>query len=373
MKGHPGAVRVYEDAMSAAGENGFLFEQALACEGLGKIFKARGEEKRAEAHFSKAIRLCRKWGLKWRHGLFDLGIKERLVSKETCAGQKNRAVIPVESRTTTEPRTRGPATEEIIDDLLRTLKDLSGATAIHAAHQQAQFWKSLVYIDESGIHRPATFVQLPEKMISFASATGEVIQADMDSIEEQVLDTVYFWRRRPASVMVIPGKERNAVYLENFENIPDKETLLQPAEQILAYLGPNPAAVALDEDSNPADEQQLRDHCQILQAHMINQKAYQNPSLSLAGLAKEVKMPQRTITDALNSCLGQNFKYFVNSYRIEAVKQALADPALSHKTILDIAYALGFNSKSTFNGVFKNMVGTTPSNYRDALTRKKMN
>ncbi len=366
MKGDPKAVGVYQDAMSAAKENGFLFEQALACEGLGKIFKESGDEKEAEAHFSKAIRLCRKWGLRWRHGLFDSGAKERRVSKETFSGQKNRAVmvIPVESRTTTEPRTRGPATERMIDDRLRTLKDLSGATAIHAAHQQAQFWKSLVYIDESGIHRPATFVSLPEKMISFASTTGEVIQADVDSIEEQLLDTAYFWKRRPSSVMVIPGKARNAVYIENFETIPDKETLIQQAEQILDQLRPNPAATAPAGGANPADEQQLRDQCRILQAYMINQKAYRNPSLSLAGLAKKVKMPQRTITDALNSCLGQNFKNFVNSYRIEAVKQALGDPALSHKTILDIAYAQGFNSKSTFNGAFKIMVGMTPSDYR---------
>lgn len=373
MKGNPKAVEVYEDAMSAAKENGFLFEQALACEGLGKVFKERGDEKRAEAHFSESIRLCRKWGLKWRHGLFDPGVEERPISKETFSGQQNRAVIPVESRATTGPLTGVPAIEGMIDDLLRTLKALSGATAIHAAHQRAQFWKSIVYIDEGGIHRPATFVPLPEKMISFASTTGEVIQADVDSIEEELLDTDYFWRRRPSSVMVIPGKERNAVYIENFETIPDKETLIRQAEQILAQLGPNPAAASPAEGANPADEQQLRDQCRILQAYMINQQAFRNPSLSLAGLAKEVKMPQRTITDALNSSLGQNFKYFVNSYRIEAVKQALADPALSHKTILDIAFALGFNSKSTFNGVFKNIMGMTPSNYRDTLMRKEMN
>jgi len=368
MKGHPGAVGVYEDAMSAAEENGFLFEQALACEGLGKVFKARGDEKRAEAHFSEAIRLCRKWGLKWRHGLFDPGRKERPVSEETFSGQQNRAVIPVESRTPTGPLTGEPATQGMIDDHLRTLKELSGASAIHAAHQQAQFWKSLVYIDEGGIHRPATFVPLPEKMISFASTTGEVIQADVESIEEQLLDTAYFWERRPSSVMVIPGKERNAVYLENFDTLPDKEELIQQAQQLLALLGPNPAAAAPAGGADPAEEQQLRDQCRILQAYMIDRKAYRNPSLSLAGVAEAVKMSQRAITDALNSCLGQNFKNFVNSYRIEAVKQALADPTLSHKTILEIAYSRGFNSKSTFNGVFKSMVGTTPSNYRDALT-----
>jgi AraC-like DNA-binding protein len=373
MKGSPGAVDAYQDAVSAAKENGFLFEQALACEGLGKVFKKSGDEKKAGDYLGEAVRLYRKWGLKWRHGLFDIGTKERPEPEETFTGQENRVVIPAQSQGLTEPQIGVPAAERMIDHLLINLKDLSGAAVIHAAHQQAQFWKSLVYIDESGIHRPATFVPLPGKMISFASATGEVVQADVYSIEEQLLDTAYFLSRRPSSVMVIPGKERNAVYIENYETIPDRERFIQQAEQVLSLLEPNPAAGGLAGGIRPEDEQQLTDQCRILQKYMINQKAYQNPSLSLAGLAKEVRMPKRTITDALNTCLGQNFKNFVNSYRIEAVKQAFGDPAFGHNTILEIAFAMGFNSKSAFNDVFKSMVGTTPSDYRDRLTRKEMN
>lgn len=45
----------------------------------------------------------------------------------------------------------------------------------------------------------------------------------------------------------------------------------------------------------------------------------------------------------------------------------MIDPENREKTILEIAYAQGFNSKSTFNDVFRQNVGMTPSRFRDGL------
>jgi AraC-like DNA-binding protein len=120
-------------------------------------------------------------------------------------------------------------------------------------------------------------------------------------------------------------------------------------------------------DTGLTDGQKLREQFKILQEYMQDQRAFRKTTLSLADLADAVGMSQRAATRAINYCLGQNFHTFVNSYRVEAVKQALAGGAHKDKTILEIAYSQGFSSKSTFNDVFKKMVGTTPSEFRDGL------
>lgn len=61
--------------------------------------------------------------------------------------------------------------------------------------------------------------------------------------------------------------------------------------------------------------------------------------------------------------IGKNFFQFVNSYRIEAVKKILLEPKLKY-SIEAIGYECGFNSKSSFYTVFKNLTGETPVAFR---------
>ncbi len=58
----------------------------------------------------------------------------------------------------------------------------------------------------------------------------------------------------------------------------------------------------------------------------------------------------------------------MNEYRIEEVKRRMVDPAYKHLTILAIAYDAGFNSKSSFNTIFKQKTGQTPSEYLRSVT-----
>jgi len=53
----------------------------------------------------------------------------------------------------------------------------------------------------------------------------------------------------------------------------------------------------------------------------------------------------------------------VNDYRIEEVKIKLANFKNQSFTILALAFDSGFNSKSSFNNIFKKSTGVTPSQY----------
>ena len=60
-----------------------------------------------------------------------------------------------------------------------------------------------------------------------------------------------------------------------------------------------------------------------------------------------------------------NFNELINKYRIEKAAKII-DDSNGDAVIIDIAYSVGFNSKSTFNKAFKKFINMTPSDY---LTR----
>ncbi|MET4733155.1 AraC-like DNA-binding protein [Thalassospira sp. MBR-102] len=89
-----------------------------------------------------------------------------------------------------------------------------------------------------------------------------------------------------------------------------------------------------------------------------------DPLLTMPKLASAVGATPNQLSFVLNRHLSQSFFEFVNTVRIEeAVRLLLAEP---NRPVLDIAMAVGFNSKSTFNLAFRRVTGTTPSKYRVA-------
>ncbi|SEJ58458.1 AraC-type DNA-binding protein [Dyadobacter sp. SG02] len=85
--------------------------------------------------------------------------------------------------------------------------------------------------------------------------------------------------------------------------------------------------------------------------------------LTLDDLAAHLGLPPRYISYLINTYFNTNFSGFVNSFRVEEVIKKLADPDEQHKTILGLAFDAGFSSKSTFNQVFKQHTGKSPSQF----------
>lgn len=109
---------------------------------------------------------------------------------------------------------------------------------------------------------------------------------------------------------------------------------------------------------------------EALKKLMVEDKPYLNTELTLQDLADKINIPKHQLTALFNNYMGVNFFEFVNEYRIEEAKLRLVDEKYEPLTIIAIAYDCGFNSKSTFNTLFKEMVGKTPSQYRKSKTNK---
>jgi AraC-like DNA-binding protein len=98
------------------------------------------------------------------------------------------------------------------------------------------------------------------------------------------------------------------------------------------------------------------------------EEPYINPDLSMDLLSAQLDVPKHQLTEVLNMEIGKNFFQFVNSYRVEAVKKKLADKSNPY-SIEAIGYECGFNSKSSFFTVFKNLAGQTPLQYKNSSGR----
>lgn len=113
-------------------------------------------------------------------------------------------------------------------------------------------------------------------------------------------------------------------------------------------------------NSGLKDDMAKEKHNELLLV-MENKKSYLNPKLTLAELAKELSITPNNLSQIINQQENVNFHDFVNRYRVdEFIHQYKANNQFS---ILALALDSGFNSKSSFNNVFKKHKGTTPSKY----------
>jgi AraC-like DNA-binding protein len=112
-----------------------------------------------------------------------------------------------------------------------------------------------------------------------------------------------------------------------------------------------------------------------LMAAMETDQVYLRHSLTIDSLAETLKVPAHQLRRLINASLGfRNFANFLNGYRLNYAKAALANPARSRDAILAIAFDAGFASLPSFNRVFKEVEGQTPTEFRSkALSQPSQN
>lgn len=96
---------------------------------------------------------------------------------------------------------------------------------------------------------------------------------------------------------------------------------------------------------------------------VVQEELFKKPRFTVTDLAKITGVNVKDISWAINLGSNRNFCDYINSLRIAEVKNKLLAGESDTTSLLDIALASGFNSKSTFNAVFKKEVGTTPSQF----------
>ena len=120
--------------------------------------------------------------------------------------------------------------------------------------------------------------------------------------------------------------------------------------------------------SNAPDPQKEAGLKKQLSDLMEEKQPFLEPDLTLKDLANQMGIGRNQLSYLINNAFQSNFYLFVNIYRVEYLKKKMLDDKQKRFTILALAYDSGFNSKSSFNAIFKKITGLTPSEYRNRLS-----
>ena len=141
-----------------------------------------------------------------------------------------------------------------------------------------------------------------------------------------------------------------------FENELEEPLVLE--EEKLKYSG---STLKDDEASEYAEK---------LIEYMRLEKPYLNPDLTLTKLASDIDISTHHLSQIINEQFKLNFFEYINQFRVEEVKSKIIDPKFENYSLLGIAFDSGFNSKSSFNRIFKKFTNQTPSQFKSAVSDK---
>ena len=132
-----------------------------------------------------------------------------------------------------------------------------------------------------------------------------------------------------------------------------------PAATEAPAAAPKPLAAAQAAPAELAPE--LHPWREKLLRLMEQDQPWLEPELTLTELAHRLRTHPALLSKVINAGCGQNFNDFVNTYRVQEARRKLADGRFAHYSLVGVAFESGFNSKSTFNRVFKKLLGQAPS------------
>jgi AraC-like DNA-binding protein len=165
-------------------------------------------------------------------------------------------------------------------------------------------------------------------------------------------------RREFESEALLKDENEDTKHNTKIESIANQETAV--------------TAEKVTQDSEKMSNESITKVIDEMNTYMLNKKPYLDCDFSVYTLAEALNIPRRALSLVLSSGLSKNFYQYVNEFRINEVKTRLAQPSEKHSTIIDIAFESGFNSKSSFNSLFKQHCGVTPSQFRKMIIQQSV-
>jgi AraC-like DNA-binding protein len=158
--------------------------------------------------------------------------------------------------------------------------------------------------------------------------------------------------------------------------------MLGMAYLILFYYIKKPSLFILDKDISSEKEEiplkytkqnlsetTRKEYIKKIEEYFVLRKPYLEETISLSEISAKIGIPSHHFSMTINIEKNRNFHNFINDYRIEEAKKILQDKNYSDTNILNIAFKSGFQSKSVFNRVFKQITGKSPKDYRSSFLK----
>ncbi|MFD2562602.1 helix-turn-helix domain-containing protein [Aquimarina rubra] len=110
-------------------------------------------------------------------------------------------------------------------------------------------------------------------------------------------------------------------------------------------------------------KEELEEVIKRIENHINEKKSYLNPDINLKSFSKDIRLPERIISRAINRIEHKNFNGYINSYRVKECKRLLLSEKYEQYSISAIADEVGFSSRASFYKNFKEIAGVSPSEY----------
>ncbi|MEL6654813.1 MAG: helix-turn-helix domain-containing protein [Bacteroidota bacterium] len=134
---------------------------------------------------------------------------------------------------------------------------------------------------------------------------------------------------------------------------------------------PSKPSTPNENQSHPSlgSEDEIQHYISSLTKVVQEEELFRQDDLSLRSLAEQLSMTDKQLSTLLNQHLDTSFYAYINQYRVAAFQEALTRGDAEQYTLLAIALECGFSSKSSFNRIFKQHTGLTPTAYKNSRTQ----
>jgi len=203
---------------------------------------------------------------------------------------------------------------------------------------------------QAGLSETVVPVRLGGQLIGFL-ATGQVLAKTPTQIQfNRVAKLCAEW-----GVEAAPAKLHDAYFATNVMSAQKQKS----AVKMLGIFAEHLSII-----SNQIAVQEQNEESPVITRAKAFIEEHHNESLSLGQVAKAVSMSSFYFCKMFKKYTGINFTNYVSRVRIEKSKNLLLNPNLR---ISEIAFDVGFQSLTHFNRVFKNFMGSSPTDYRSQL------
>ncbi|MBR8536074.1 helix-turn-helix domain-containing protein [Carboxylicivirga sediminis] len=131
-------------------------------------------------------------------------------------------------------------------------------------------------------------------------------------------------------------------------------------EDILKYITNKPVQQAFKEENTNRNDKEL-----ILN-YFEEDKPYLKSDLKMQDLVNSTGLSYKRISEVFNVEFQKTFFDIVNEYRMRTAIELINSGYHRQHTLQHLAEQAGFNSKTTFNRIFKKQIGKTPTEYIQA-------
>jgi len=384
------AIKLYNKAIRSAAENGYTNNLAIANELAGKFYISTGFNETAASHLNAALQSYIKWGATAKVSHMKSRYSEIQDADQKSGRHKTEKAESGSEKSLINTFVKQVADEDHLPGILRQIINasvrISGADKAYIVLKKQNRYtveaEKNTGSDEIRILRSLTLTEtdiLPVSIIKHVSKTGKYLFINFSEDDMNFGTDPFIVKNTPACIICTPVTSRDEtvgiVYLEiNSPLINSPETIhdnlyilmLQASESIWKKLD-----TLSEKTADRADRTHLKDLdtdaiLEKLNMLMEKEKLYNIEDFTLSMMSQELGITNIQLSELLNDRLNVNFNTFINKHRInEAKKILIQDP---DRSVISIAYEVGFNSISPFYNAFLKFTGKSPAKYRKDKT-----